>query len=258
MDFTGIDAEARGKLRVFKQGLEQRQKAIDAYIDAPATQRTIANFILRHRKGRQAPFDKLNAELEKRGAQLAGEDLGGKTPAAIWSTLRARGAVTYEPDARDAENCVTVDFLAIGWTRHRPLGDLTQGVWTLELKDHALGRFYQRGGDNLEAAIWSAHRGILCLDGRSIVQRNSPEFLFQPNRRDVWACECRLGADLLTGRDAVHFYIRTYLAFDQVKPDKERELIRPTHDQKHQIGMTWMKPDCYKRLVIEWHKPPAA
>src|SRR5215467_12499794 len=76
-----------------------------------------------------------------------------------------------------AQNCVTFNYVLAGV--HPPMIGVTEGLWTLEIPDHALGRYIERTGEYPDAAIREAHHNVLRLRSDVLV----PDYRFDPDRR---------------------------------------------------------------------------
>lgn len=245
-----IDAEARGKLRQWRRLLATNYAAIDSIIRS-IKQPVVEDFMFKSGKGRRRVFDRLNAQLCRHGAQLQALRLDGKQPLALWAVLKPRRAVTVNAlEQRDEQPCVCLNYLLIGATPIEPAGCMQEGLWSLELTEHALGRWLQRSNnDNLDAAIFAAHHAALNVDMR--------EWLADPERTtfalrqgaDVWKGDIRIGADVsFGGMFTMHLVVRTYLAFDQLSPDQEFGLIVPRPlARDSRLGEGWLQPPpfCY-------------
>jgi hypothetical protein len=161
----------RGQLRQWKEKLAQQYREFDnAYRDA-RTQPLVMDFLKRSsREGRRRAFRKL-ARAFGPSVTLEGLRLDGDYPMAVWSILMPRESVTAGAPAESglAQDCITVNCLLAGrlpsWVGPgipgaKILGH-AEGLWALEVSDHALGRVIERSGHLPDAFIVEAHRNVL-------------------------------------------------------------------------------------------------
>jgi len=153
-----IDAQARGRRRVYKQKLAADYAVFDATWRS-LNRSQVEDFMLKNGKGRRRIFDRINAAVTRCGGRLEALRRDGKPPLALWAILKPRDAVSVDPDhKRDDQDCVAVNCFAVGWQPEHPDGLIDEGLWTLEITDHALGRCLQRTpGIDLTAAIFELH-----------------------------------------------------------------------------------------------------
>jgi hypothetical protein len=168
-------------MRTFKTQLAKSYAVFDKgfrKLDGRDPQSPIIDFVRRKSDvGRRRALDKIRATLGA-GVVLEGVRLDGKYPIAVWSILKPRDAVAYgnesgEPTASGrAQNCVTVHYVIAGVIGgHLGIAD---GLWTIEVPDHAIGRAIERsGGMAPEPIIREAHHNLLALDIASIVDENN-------------------------------------------------------------------------------------
>jgi hypothetical protein len=227
-----INAEARGCLRAFKRRLVTDYVGIDQ-IYKSITNGTICDFMLKKGAGRKRVFDRINGALLKHGARLERSRLSGKQPFAVWSILKPREAVNCcSKLQRDLQDCVCVNYFSIGWSP--TVVGAMEGLWSIEITDHALGRFFQRNpfGD-LRSAILATHRDVIRL-AHDVLELKR----FRLRAGDhVWECEVRAGEDIsLQNELTVHLLIRTYLHFDQISPHQERAVIVAEGDDNYYLA----------------------
>jgi hypothetical protein len=148
------DAETRGRLRQWKKKLAQNYDILENACERlspngkPAP--LIVDMVKCSRSGRKAAFEKINKALGP-GVTLESVSLGKNNRSlAIWSTLKPRDAVTRtlsddfseRERASLSQNCVTVNYIVIGCIAGAI--QLAEGLWTIEVPDHALGRAVER------------------------------------------------------------------------------------------------------------------
>src|SRR5271167_2930681 len=136
-----VDAEARGRLRRWKQELEERYARLYRAYQRPDTRMVASEFAMCGTTGRRRAFQKLNrrfapyARLEFRRFD--------KPPLAIWAVLRPRsrvilGDVPDDPGLQ--QDCVVIDCIVAGQLDDDVV--IATGLWTLEASDHSLGRLF--------------------------------------------------------------------------------------------------------------------
>jgi hypothetical protein len=223
-----IDAEARGKVRVFKAGLTTRYAALQRALKADRTRDAVYDFAHKGELGRRRALDRLNRIFGAAGAQRERLHLT-KRPVAIWSCLRPRGSVVIEDTPGDPgirQDCVTCDFLVVGETRLPTW--LSTGLWTLEVTDHALGRLFQDRQADAEAAIREAH--MVCLAGVDPGRHTAEPFLLHGGR-GYFLAEISLDHDVGTEESTFHVRCRTWLHQADLFDDQDRQIVMP--------GVTW-------------------
>jgi hypothetical protein len=163
-DKIPISTEARGKVRLWRRQALARFKRIDAVIASAACRQASRDFAHKKGKGRLRALPKLRklmAEANFEGGHV--ED-----PAfVLWSFLHPRESVVRPGEGVSParlQDGVCVDFVAIGatWdhTREKLSTGQSRGLWSLEVRDHALGRLAQRDPSaDFDEVILGAHRG---------------------------------------------------------------------------------------------------
>ena len=126
-----INAEARGKLRVWRQKAEAARLRLHRALISPDTQDAAVDFARKRGQGQRRAF----AKLQKAFAGATLEHLRLEAPAfALWAYLKSRVAVTLNPqDPSSAQDCVTVDYIIAGALSDEFDG-VSDGLWTLEVK----------------------------------------------------------------------------------------------------------------------------
>jgi len=216
-----IDAETRGRLRRFKVTLSARYARLDRLLEqrvlvADASHLAMKNSLV----GRQRAWKRLQRAIAPTGAILEGLRLHGNWPLAVWSILKPRDSIRIESDRPgDMQDCVVVNYLMCG--RH-PEGDCqSDGNWTLEAQDHALGRLLQRDPKCDPALVLNAaHRATLRLKSSDVLPNakvlRSDSFLV-PAGNGAFVSQFRLGEDAsLKGNFVAHIVARTWLEQDML------------------------------------------
>jgi hypothetical protein len=163
----------RGQLRQWKEKLAQQYRQFDRAYRDERTQPLVTDFLKRSsREGRRRAFRKL-ARAFGPGVTLEGLRLDGDYPMAVWSILKPRESVAggAPADSGLAQDCVTVNFLLAGRLPSRvgpgipgpAIFGHAEGLWSLEVPDHALGRAIERSGHLPDAVIAEAHHNVLRL-----------------------------------------------------------------------------------------------
>ena len=179
---TGVaysSAEVRGQLRAWKQRLAQNYVAFNTAYGrlhrGDEAAEVVLDMIKGSRAGRRLAFAKISkafgpgvtaesVSLDKRGQCFA-----------VWSILKPRDAVVVKANrdiseserASLAQDCVTVNYVVVGAVEGRVL--VAEGLWTLEVPDHALGRAVERSGFlHPETIIRDAHRNLLDMPNAAL------------------------------------------------------------------------------------------
>jgi hypothetical protein len=250
---TPIDAETRGKLRAWKRTMATRYATIDRAYQDQRILETIGKFALSGSIGRSRAFHKLRKSFG--AAILEGVRLE-KPVIAVWSILKPRVAVSvecYEDDPGAMQNCVCVNYVLAG---DMP-GDrgFCDGLWTLEVGDHALGRVLQRSpAADLSATILQAHHALL----RARLCDLLPNFadptvaFYLPAGDGVFVCEVHRGKDLSLGCDhSIWIRARTWLHLDQLSDQQERAVLVVDGIPGDRVGDDWFLPVPLKEIVEE-------
>jgi hypothetical protein len=212
------DRAIRGKLRIWKNGLARQYRYIDRATKNPGLRVISRDMTLRNSMvGRRRAFDKLRKLL---GNALTLEllHLKGNYPLALWTVLKPRVSVTDDP-AR-SQDCVTVNYLIAG-TLPLSIGQLgfgfDDGLWSLEVPDHALGRLLERSPQSdLSAVLLDAHHKVLQLSSITPMgpreEGELPKFLL-PAGPGALVCSFTVVPDISNDNElSVHVYAHTWLA----------------------------------------------
>ncbi len=238
---TPIDAEARGRLRVYWKKLEADSEAINKVYNMIGKTMMFSDFLHKKEKGRARVFGRINAAVTARGARLMAKKLTGKNPAALWGVLTPRKMVWDKPEhPRDEQDCVCFDFFYMGD------GIMSTGLWTLEVTRHALGRYLQRSADrDPTEALFAAHYALLDLSDDVL---ETYQFRLRVGAHS-WQCEPCFGNDP-SKEINVHIKVRTYLDYDQLSPQQEAELVSTNvKTSGEKIGKSWLLPPPLKHIV---------
>lgn len=164
------DAEARGRVRVWKQQLARDyfifSRAMTALMNA--NNHLIEDMVRCGTVGRKRAFAKIHKMLGP-GVILDSVNLDKGKSLATWMIMKPRGAILIAPNslpvserASMQQHCVACNFVVIGCIDDSP--QAFSGLWTIEVPDHALGRPVERircqhPGD----IVREAHKSVLAL-----------------------------------------------------------------------------------------------
>jgi hypothetical protein len=256
-----ISTEARGKLRRWKGRARQRWHRFDRHYGSLNTIGAAQDFLGRgSEKGRRRAFEKLRKTFAN-VAVLEGVRIAGEYPIAVWSILRPREAVAVDSDDPGRrQDCVTINYLVVG-VQGRGLGD---GLWTLEVTDHALGRLLEREpAADLDSVLMQAHHSVLRADIESLrAASKSQDRLLVNAGEGVFACDFIIGRDVSAGHAIEpHLMARTWLHGDQLCED---QVAMPAGPPGKRAGESLFVPHPLRqivetepgRLAVELHHPP--
>jgi len=249
------DAAIRGKLRHWKEKLARQYRAIDRVVGNSARLSPVVEDMVKRGslRGRHRAFEKIAQELGA-GVVLEGLRLEGDYPVAVWSALKPRESLTVEAlvESGLAQNCVTVNYVLAGV---EPPGDrfgIMDGLWTLELPDHALGRAIERSGLLPGALIAEAHHNLLRLRTATILQNdnsiNSERRFLVKAGAGGFVCRIRAAPDISRG-DAIQIHARsdTWLAEDMLRD--EQILLADDDAPGERLGDRLLLPAPLLRIV---------
>jgi hypothetical protein len=256
MSVTYPDAQTRGRLRLWKQGLAKQYAKIEYALDDPALSEAIADMVKRgSRTGKERALAKIQQRIGS-ACQLEIKQLD-KWPYAVFSLLRPRGSVLIEEDGKPtegamAQDCVTVNYIAVGCLPGK-IG-IAEGLWSIEVPDHALGRAIERS-EYLHPGVIvrEAHRSLMALPV-SVIEH--PSFSNHEGRGALikagpgaFAAQIWAAADVsLGGAIGVHVRARTWLSDDQLHDDQT--LLEPGKEGER-LGDVWLRPMPFRRIVRE-------
>jgi hypothetical protein len=195
-------------------------------------------------KGRRRALDKLSRSFGP-GAALNGLRIDGKHPTAVWSILKPRNAVTVNatPESGLAQDCVCLNYILAGRINTEIM--LDEGLWTLEVPDHALGRAVEISRRLPDTIIADAHRNQLALS--ATVARHSsdsldysgPHFLVKAGDGG-FICQLRIDADEVRGELDIRVRTRTWLSNDMLG-DNQVVLVGEGIPGER-LGDNWLMP----------------
>jgi hypothetical protein len=224
------DAETRGKLRAWKKKLVERWTMFDrGYYElsrGKLRQLPIDMVLKGGVTGRRRAFEAIARALGP-GATLASADLKTKQRShAIWSILKPRDRVVLEGGPSFDQDCVTVNYVVAGYLPGPPeQAGVAEGLWTLEIPDHALGRAVERSRFlTPEAIILEAHRNLLKFPTDIAIQRaadgEKKSFLIKAGP-GCFVGRLFAGSDIsINGKVSAHVRVATWLSEDQLGNDQ--------------------------------------
>ena len=217
------DAQTRGQLRHWKKKLAARYAIFnDAY--TAENRRKASSLAVDMVKGtgvtRARAFSRLTAMFGP-GLTLESSQLKRNASLVVWSILKPRDAVilaatrelSHAERASLAQDCVTVNYVVAGVHKDKVI--LAEGLWTLEVPDHALGRAVERSRLlTPEAIIREAHTTLLNLPTAALTKRH-----YLKAGPGCFAGVVTTARDVNTGL-SVHVRALTWLGDDILGPDQ--------------------------------------
>jgi hypothetical protein len=256
------NAEVRGQLRVWKQKLARDYAAFESAFrrlgkggDLGAL---LFDMVRCGRVGRQRAFEKINRALGP-GAKLETKHLDDKPALVVWSIFCPRSPVwCATPDAvPDAalrgwsQNCVAVNYIVAG---AMPWGlGIEEGLWTLEVPDHALGRAVERSRFlHPGAIIREAHENLLNLPAQSIALNNgiiqTERGFFVKAGAGAFRCEIHGGPEHgLTGE--LNFFVVTRTWIDDAQLHEDQIPLCEKGEPNQRLGDGWLLPHPLRRII---------
>jgi hypothetical protein len=186
----------------------------------------------------------------------------------VWSILKPRDAVFCEappditPNKREAlfQDCVTVNYIVAGnipgFDRPATIG-IAEGLWTLEVPDHALGRAVERSRFlHPGTIIREAHVNLLGLPSAAVSNErvfddDTLGFLIKAGP-GCFVGHFHVNPDVSTGGEfSARVRVKTWLADDQLR-DEQIPLCEKG-EAGSCLGDGWLRPHPPRR--IEKHGP---
>ena len=225
------NAEARGRVRQWKKRLEREYLVFNRgflRLQGGDLRELPIDLVRCGRVGRRRACEKISAALGP-GARLELSTLDGPHPHAVWSIYKPRDSVVYDapPDEHGSlfQNCITVNYFVAG-ALPGMIG-IAEGLWTLEVPDHALGRAVERSRFlHPEAIIREAHVNLLALPASIVANR--PNFidhdspgLYIKAGPGCFTSHFYLALDISIGDQyGAHVRVKTWLSDDQLGDDQ--------------------------------------
>jgi len=250
------NAEVRGRLRMWKQQLAQHyaQFGVGYELLRDGKLKSIPQDLVKcTRGGRERALAAIRRAVGP-GATFETTYLNGRL--ALFSILKPRSSVICEtgPDVSESEraslfqNCVTVNYFLVGKIPGA-LGDLAEGLWTLEVPDHALGRAVERSRClHPGAIIREAHRNALDLPSATVSVLGKNRGAYIKAGAGCFAATISAGPDVSNDDQySVHVRVATWLNEDQLHADQI-----PLHEKGKpgdRLGDGWLRPVPLREIV---------
>jgi hypothetical protein len=255
------NAEVRGQLRMWKRKLAQHYRIFDEFfrqLQNGIYQPIAANMVRGSRSTRKTAFDRIHKGFGP-GVTLEEVNLKGRGDHAyaIWSILKPRAAVAvrstledYSESERESllQDCVTVNYVVVGTS----MVLVCDGLWTLEVPDHALGRAVERSKFlHPGALIREAHLNVLDLP-MSLVERdkmfNQDITAYLKAGLGCFVSQFRISKDMSVDEDFATFVrVKTWLDEDQLYEDQI--ILTEKGEKGQQLRDSFLKPHPFIRLV---------
>ena len=246
------NAEVRGQVRAWKAKLARDyaifHTASKGLLDGKAD--LLKDMIRGSRSTRRSAFDTINkrfgpgVKLEKVGLANRGDN-----SVALWSILKSRDAVTAvfaentseKERASLAQDCVTVDYILVGTSQ----GRVANGLWSLEIPDHALGRAVERSRLlHPETIIRDAHQNLLDLPDEIVSQRGFTDSNVKAYIKAGAGCfigYLRIARDVSVNDDwCAVVRVDTWLDEDQLHDDQI--VLSEKGEAGKRLGDSWLMP----------------
>jgi len=217
------DAQTRGQLRHWKKQLAARYAIFNnTYVSRGRLTPVVLDMVSGSRSTRIRAFERLQETFGGAGAMLESKDLTRGKAIAIWSIMKPRSPVAIAtPDdtpagvrASLAQDCVTVNYIVAGACKSHAI--IAEGLWTLEVPDHALGRAVERSQFLTPGGIIrEAHLNLL---GLPVMDAKKLEYLRAGP--GCFAGLVSVSRDVNTGA-SIHFRAKTWLAEDTLGDDQK-------------------------------------
>jgi hypothetical protein len=229
-----IGAAERGKLRQWKRAAAANYQLCDRLLHDPEMQRQVDEFAMRGSEaGRRRAFQRVTM-LVRRFAHLQEVRFTGRAPLALWAALTPRNAVTVNPATEgQKQDCVAVNYVLVGALAGPGRGGMiADGLWSVEISDHALLRVLQRDpAADLDAVLLAAHRSALLLsnniaaeaDAAAIAGEGRVSGFLAPAGDGVFIYEFGAATDRSNWQGMLAVRAVTWLHNDQLRDDQRPE-----------------------------------
>jgi hypothetical protein len=218
---NAIPAEARGRLRVWREMAEKRYKRFEQICEGRETAKAVADFCLKRGLGRQRAWPALQRVFHDVAYP---ESLGdaGKLPFAVWSVIRPRDAVLVRVPGRDLTPEEQQDSVAICYAitaRHNDGGvAIESALWTGEATMHAVGRLLQRDRSaDVDQVMIEFHRNLLSAS-TDFVKANVHASMVIPAGRGAFQGNFRMAEGIESGQLCLVYRASTWINDDLLRP----------------------------------------
>jgi hypothetical protein len=229
-----IGASERGKLRQWKHAAVAKYRLCDQLLHDLEMKRQVNEFAMRGSEaGRRRAFQRIGA-LVRRFGHLQEVRFTGRAPLALWAALAPRNAVTVNPATEgQKQDCVAVNYVLIGALAGPGIGGMiADGLWSIEISDHALLRVLQRDpAADLAAVLFGVHRSALLLPNdiaeevdmaAAAGEGRASGFLVSAGD-GVFICEFNAATDRSNWQKMLGVRAVTWLHNDQLRDDQRPE-----------------------------------
>lgn len=237
-------AEARGKWRAFRRELIAQYPRMDRVVSNPLLIAAPVGAYLHRsaRIGRARALAKVSALVAP--ARLEAQNARFLT----FSYLKARQRVIVDTGAIDdpglGQDTVCVHYLLLGKLPNRT-SDITvaDGLWSIEITDHAGRRLLERDPQAVPATvIRAAHRTLLQIDRMALLPyvADHRKCFLLPAGRGWFLCQALYCYDdIARDRPELHIRARSWLHEDMAVD--QYQTVPPGEDGE-QVGESWLRP----------------
>jgi len=253
------NAEARGRVRAWKNLLYRRYQTFNTAFNTitPSSSLSTAcvDLVKRgSRTGRVRAVEKLQQAFAP-AAKLEKMQIDGKHRYALWSILKPRDPVTVGATNESGLNqfCVTVNYIMAGYLPDLDFIGKAEGLWTLEVPDHALGRAVERSGMlHPETIIRDAHHNLLELPAQLIALNkgmiDTERGFFVKAGAGAFRCEIHIARDVsLNGDFSVQVFVPTWI--DDARLHADQIPLCEKGEPGKRLGDGWLLPVPLRRIV---------
>jgi hypothetical protein len=253
-----IGAAERGKLRLWKRTAAAKYQLCDQFLQDLEMKRQANEFVMRSSvTGRLRAFRQLKKRVQHFG-HLQSVRLVKLAPLALWAALTPRNAVTVNPATEgQKQDCAAVNYVLIGALAGPGLGGvIADGLWSVEISDHALLRVLQRDpAADLDAVLLGVHRSVLQLsndiaaeaDAAATAGGERPSGFLVPAGDGVFICEFNAATDCSNWQKMLGVRAVTWLHNDQLHDDQRPE---PEGKPGDRLGEGLLLPAPLRRVSI--------
>jgi hypothetical protein len=184
----------------------------------------------------------------------------GSAPLALWAALAPRNAVTVTPATESQkQDCVAVNYVLVGALGGPGIGGMiADGLWSVEISDHALLRVLQRDpAAELDAVLLGVHRSALWLSNDIATAADAAAAAgegrasgFLPAGDGVFICEFNAATDRSNWQKMLGVRAVTWLHDDQLHDDQRPE---PEGKPGDRLGEGLLLPVPLRRVLL--HRP---
>jgi hypothetical protein len=225
---AALDGGPRAHRRRWQQATSARFAKAIRLCNSKAIHVAASNFAHRGSiKGRQRALTVLRTAFDPLGT-VESLEVTGPHPRIFYSIVSATLTDLFVklPDSRELtedeeQEAVSVNYLCFG----RLGGHVhIRGVWGLSASAHALGRFFDRGGEPaaLTTALLDAHRALLVMPARNL-EKLLAQSLLLPCGNGFWWCTPAAHRSRESGAAILHVRARTWINTDLVSDQQSAD-----------------------------------